>query len=79
MLNYEPQTHVITSEAPQIFVLLSDLSKILDVITLHSLKEKAFLKKDKKGSNFFRVVRAHHLHPSSPSPSYATVCKPQKS
>ena len=40
MLNYEPQTHVITSEFPQVFVLLSDLSKIRDVIrTLHSLKK----------------------------------------
>ena len=47
MLNYEPQTHVITSEAPQFFVLLSDLSKILDVRTLHSLK------KDSTGKDIF--------------------------
>ena len=39
MLNYKPQTHVVTSEPPQLFVLLSDLSKILDVRTLHSLKK----------------------------------------
>ena len=40
MLNYEPQTRVITSEVAQVFVLLSDLSKICDVIrTLHSLKK----------------------------------------
>ena len=47
MLNYEPQTHVITSETPQFFVLLSDLSKILDVRTLHSLK------KDSTGKGIF--------------------------
>ena len=47
MLNYEPQTHVITSEAPQFFVLLSDLCKILDVKTLHSLK------KDSTGKGIF--------------------------
>ena len=59
MLNYEPQTHVITSEAPQFFVLLSDLSKILDVRTLHSLKKDStgkgiFEKGQKKRQLFFQ-------------------------
>ena len=39
MLNSEPQTYVITSETLQVFVLLSDLSKIPDVRTLLSLKK----------------------------------------
>ena len=39
MLNSEPQTYDITSETPQIFVLLSDLSKILNVRRLHLLKK----------------------------------------
>ena len=39
MLNSKPQTCVITSEILQIFVLLSDLSKIPDVRTLLSLKK----------------------------------------
>ena len=39
MLNSEPQKYAITSETPQIFVLLSDLCKIPDVRTLHSLKK----------------------------------------
>ena len=39
MLNSEPQTYVITSETMQIFVFLSDLSKIADVRTLLSLKK----------------------------------------
>ena len=46
MLNHEPQTHVITSEVPQFFVLLSDLSKIRDVFrTLYSLKKGLSWKK----------------------------------
>ena len=74
MLNSEPQTYVITSETVKIVVLLSDLSKLRDVRTLpfvkkeHQLK-KTFLKKDKKGQQFFQGgARA----PVAPSLSYAT-------
>ena len=45
MLNSEPQTYVITSETMQIFVFLSDLSKIADVRTLLSLKKDLNWKK----------------------------------
>ena len=57
MLNSEPQTYVITSKTLQIFILLSDLSKIPDVTTLHSLKrasfEKEIFEKGQKGAAFF--------------------------
>ena len=73
MLNYEPQTHVITSEAPQFFVLLSDLSKILDVRTLH------LLKKDSTGKGIFQkgqkkavIFSGRCARTTWTPPSYAT-------
>ena len=58
----------------QIFVLLSDISKIPDVRTLSSLKkglswESIYEKGHNRVAIFFKVAGAHHLH----FPSYTTV------
>ena len=73
MLNSEPQTCVIFSETLQVFLLLSDLSKIPDVRTLlRSLKkastEKNIFEKGKKGQQFFQGGARASLIPPPPPP-----------